>query len=104
MARLALGAKWGRPGSPPAASTSAAEVRPPSSRVASAASPRPPPALPKKWRRLSINRCSSRGSMVGSFPGDRLVEVHDEAGRRRVGGQLDRVEPLVARGLAGGDQ
>src|SRR5262249_55808083 len=74
MARLALGAKCGNPGSPPEAglppgldrSTSAAGARPSPRRLASAAPPRLTPVRPKKCRRVITSICSRIGSMCGA--------------------------------------
>ena len=66
--------------------------------------PSPAPARPKKCRRVSKMLVLEARVHGGSLLGDRLVEVEDQLGHRRVGRQLDRVEPRVARRFALADQ
>src|SRR5437870_2111972 len=100
MTRLALAGKWGSPGRPPdALAVVGAAAASRSRRVARAAVPIPRPDLAKKWRRVRPSRLSRRGSMR-LFLGDRLVQVQDQVGQRRVRRELGGGRPLVAGELA----
>src|SRR4051812_37990192 len=86
MTRFAVGGKWGSPGSPSAP----AAFRSSRSRVDSAATPSPVAAFPKKCRRV---RNFALSSMLVLRQG--RIQIQDEAGQRRIGGQLAGVQLLI---------
>src|SRR5262245_41741252 len=128
MARLALGAKCGKPRS---AGPGAAADRP-GINDASAAVPSPSALFPKKCRRVSACPYSLSGFIAPSLPSStsslrvsgslretvfsfaetrrgstfvqHLVQVQDDTGNHRPGRQFLRIEFLVRFGFAHGDQ
>src|SRR5262245_50949699 len=107
--RLALGAKFGKPGSPPvemsAGCVAGEALSRPSTpkRYAIAAAPTPVAVFPRSARRVMWRRFSLRG-FIALFLRDGLVEVQDlqaQCGVRRMFGRVDR---LVAFRFADGQQ
>src|SRR5215469_16252590 len=75
MARLAFGAKCGRPGRPPVGDVAGAAAERSGSSDASAAAPSPRALRPKKWRRVIVWMCSWIGFIVWP-PRQLLIRFH----------------------------
>src|SRR5581483_8550235 len=108
MMRLALGAKLGNPGRPPAAvwgaTESAAKVER-GRRLASAIAPRPRAVLAKKWRRVRPSGPEvSYGFIIGSAFPDGGVKIKDGLGDFGGGSEIDGLERGVGFGVADGDE
>ena len=100
MTRLARGAKCGKPGRPPA---SARGLGRRASSPSSEARAAPPSAGGRAATRsaagVTSQRCSSARVHACSLLGDDFVEIQDQAGDRRVGGQLAGVAARRRRAI-----
>src|SRR5581483_5286868 len=103
MMRFAFGAKWGRPGSPPSLGRAAPAIPAAAksfgfNNAPRANAPTPPAVRPKNSRRVRWAARACRGFMawggrgLGSFVGQRFIEIEQQARDGRVCGEFDRVE------------